>query len=71
MKKEKYQPVRRCAECEHASILADSNLLCRYAGVVPPEYVCRRFRYDLLKRVPKPLPKIEPPSPEELILDEN
>ncbi len=44
-----------CAFCEYASPLSDHReVLCRYKGVVQTTYRCKKFTYDLLKRVPSP-----------------
>ena len=43
-----------CKYCEHAAELSDPDtMLCRRRGVVSAADVCRRFRYDPLKRKPK------------------
>ena len=50
---------RVCLFCESAVPLADGeSVLCEKKGVVTADYVCRGFRYDPLKRVPKPPVKI-------------
>jgi len=44
-----------CRYCENASVLrCEDEMLCRIRGVVDAGYVCRKFRYDPLKRVPLP-----------------
>lgn len=46
---------RVCAYCENASALHNRDfMLCKKRGVVSSGYVCRRFSYDPLKRVPMP-----------------
>lgn len=48
-----------CLFCENATILkSDTNLLCKYKGIVSEDYVCRKFVYDPLKREPKSAPKL-------------
>ncbi len=48
-----YVPV--CLNCENASILkGESNVLCKYRGVVSEDYKCRKHTYDPLKRIPAP-----------------
>ena len=42
-----------CACCEHAlPIHGKGDMLCRIHGIVSENYSCRKFRYDLLKRIP-------------------
>lgn len=54
---EQYDISKKCAFCENASkTLDESKMLCKKKGVVNAEYICRSFRYDLMKRVPKRLP---------------
>lgn len=51
-----------CAYCEHAAILHnEDHVLCEKHGVVRSAFVCRRFAYDPLKRVPgrNAAPKLE------------
>ena len=52
---------RMCAFCEYATSLPtadreDDHMICEKKGVVHGDYVCRKFRYDLLKRSPKDKP---------------
>jgi hypothetical protein len=52
---------RMCAFCEYATSLPtadreDDHMICEKRGVVYGDYVCRKFRYDLLKRSPKDKP---------------
>ncbi len=43
-----------CKYCEKATALSDPDeMLCERCGVVSSAHVCRRFRYDPLKRMPK------------------
>lgn len=49
---------RKCAFCEFATVITlstgeEPDMICEKHGIVPGEYVCRNFRYDLLKREPK------------------
>lgn len=54
-KQEKPECPRVCAFCEHAtSLQTDGQMLCARRGIVEGGYVCRRFRYDPLKRNPRP-----------------
>lgn len=41
-----------CAYCSRSSELNEEELSCPRKGVVSPDYHCRRFSYDPLKRVP-------------------
>lgn len=46
-----------CAYCLKGTPAVDGvNIFCKRKGIVKPEYSCRRFKYDPLRRVPK-LPK--------------
>ena len=52
----------RCAYCAKAAYRVNENeVLCRKKGIVSPEYHCRAFRYDPLRR--------EPPRPATLKTD--
>ena len=42
-----------CKYCENAETLTDPDkMLCSRHGVVEASHICRKFRYDPLKRVP-------------------
>ena len=59
---------RACAYCIYSALLDDEeNVLCRKKGVVDAGFCCRKFRYDVLKRKPRPLP-IPEIDPEDLLL---
>ena len=59
---------RVCLFCENASVLnGDDNLLCKYKGIVSEDFVCRKYVYDPLKRIPMPKPSITPLSPDDII----
>ncbi len=48
-----------CAICQFGSKAADSDLiLCVKKGVLQPDYKCKAFKYDPLKRVPKRTPEL-------------
>lgn len=54
-KKQDYEITKTCQYCELAQPLADEEtMLCQKKGVVNSGYVCRKFKYDLLKRTPAP-----------------
>ena len=43
-----------CLYCEHAAETYESDLMsCELKGVVKSGFVCRKFIYDPLKRVPR------------------
>ena len=51
---------KNCAHCDKAQYLADGEtMLCEREGVVSGGHCCRRFKYDPLKRIPAPAPKLE------------
>ena len=48
-----------CEFCEHAVLINDEeNVLCGKKGIIGKGASCRKYVYDPLKRVPKPLPEI-------------
>ena len=58
-----------CRFCEKATLLDGGNqALCKHRGIVSPEYKCRKFSYDPLKRVPKAMPHIPQYEKEDLLL---
>jgi hypothetical protein len=58
-KTERYVSVeKRCAFCEFGTAITlstgeEPDIICEKRGIVPSDYVCRSFQYDLLKREPK------------------
>ena len=55
---------KRCAFCEFGTLIAipskeATDVICEKHGIVHKDYVCRSFRYDLLKREPKEKPLSE------------
>ena len=59
MKRKKPEITKNCAQCACAEPLSDKEtMLCSRNGVVAGDALCRKFRYDPLKRVPTPAPKI-------------
>ena len=38
---------------------ATDEILCRRKGVVSPDGHCRRYKYDVLKRIPRVGPELE------------
>lgn len=60
---------RVCAFCDKSVLLKDKDsVLCAKRGVVSCDYVCRRFRYDPLKRVPNAPPPIVGLSGDDLMV---
>lgn len=41
-----------CEYCSRGVRINDEQVLCMKKGVVPPDWCCRKFDYDPLKRVP-------------------
>lgn len=59
-----------CLYCEHAAVKeteGELSVICRGKKCVMPSHRCFRFRYDPLKRVPKPKPRIPSLDPETVI----
>ena len=42
----------RCAYCAKGSSINEREVICSRKGIVAPEFHCRGFRYDPLRRVP-------------------
>ena len=62
---------KMCLYCERACVTeaeGELSVLCQGKKSVMPDHRCCRFRYDPLKRVPKPTPEIPALDPE-LIID--
>lgn len=49
----------RCAYCRKGASIGEDSVLCIRKGLVSPDWHCRSFRYDPLKRVPP-----RPPAPD-------
>ncbi len=48
-----------CLHCEQSHPSPDKVMvLCRRFGPVSPHYKCKKYRYDPLKRTPRPMPKL-------------
>lgn len=43
----------RCAYCKRGASLGEDRVMCMKKGIVTPEYHCRHFKYDPLKRIPQ------------------
>ena len=50
----------KCNLCKHAEFIDGSrNIKCEFGGKKPNDYVCKRFEYDVFKRVIKPKEKLK------------
>lgn len=61
--KRKSEPEEKfCAYCENGSRVditrEDGQVLCRLKGIVAGNFSCGKFKYDLLKREHKRMPRI-------------
>mgnify|MGYP003296950343 CR=1 FL=1 len=44
----------KCEYCVHGELSADSiHILCIKKGILEPDYSCKKFIYDALKRTPR------------------
>ena len=60
---------KSCEFCENATVISDEdNILCGKYGIVKKEFCCKKYTYDPLKRVPKPLPPMPKLSEEDFII---
>ncbi len=68
-KTEKLEISKDCIYCEHATVIADEeNILCSLRGIVNKEFCCKKFAYDPLKRVPRPMPPMPKLTEEDLLI---
>ncbi len=59
-----------CSYCTQGQASADDqNILCTKKGVVQPDFFCKKFVYDPLKRIPKRLNKLPSFSLEDFSID--
>ena len=50
----------KCEYCEFGKSSPDNEtVLCPKKGVVAKDFHCRKYRYDIMKRVPQKRPKLE------------
>lgn len=43
-----------CVYCKNGEKSEDGTLIfCMKKGILPPDYSCRKFKYDPLERIPK------------------
>ena len=69
MKKEKYIEVKACEFCEFSVSLIDKDqVLCKKHGVVNSDYSCKKFIYDILKRIPKAPVTLIIPEADDILL---
>jgi len=60
---------KACAHCRYGKISADgTDVLCIKKGVMLKTSVCKHYKYDALKRVPRPRVQIAQHSIEEFTL---
>lgn len=58
-----------CAYCLIGKPAPDGEtVLCPKKGVVAKDYSCKKFKYDIMKRVPKKSPKLQSFSQEDFSL---
>ena len=56
----------KCEYCKHGSMSADGkNILCPKKGVLTPDFFCKKFCYDPIKRKPRKGPELPEFSPED------
>jgi len=62
--KNKENDTPKCCEyCRYASTVAvTEDILCEKKGIVAPDYSCRKFIYDPLKRTPRKPPALYVPE---------
>ncbi len=59
-----------CAYCLKGKETVDkTEILCTKKGIVSPDYSCRKFKYDPLRRVPKIPPELEKFTAEDFSID--
>ena len=46
--------IKKCAHCQNSLSLSNSGeMACKIRGIVNSDDLCRKYKYDPLKRVPK------------------
>ena len=49
-----------CAYCQHGKPSPDGEtVLCVKKGIVAKDYKCRKYKYDIMKRVPRRVPELQ------------
>ncbi len=59
---------KKCEYCLFASPLGEGDLLCKKRGIVRLDDLCRKYKYDPLKREPKKQLISDNYSPEDFII---
>ena len=60
---------KKCEYCKYGRLTADKGtVLCAKKGPVAPDYHCRKYKYDILKREPRKANPIEPINPDDFKL---
>lgn len=60
---------KACRNCQYGRKTTDGEkILCTRKGIVEPDYSCRRYCYDPLKRVPRRMPSLPDFTPEDFKL---
>ena len=60
---------KACEFCEFSVPLIDeSQVLCKKFGIVSCNYSCKKFIYDLLKRIPKVPAQLIIPNADDILL---
>lgn len=55
-----------CEYCENGSPTIEGNMIkCRYKGIIPPYYQCKKFVYAPLKRIPHRRPSLPEYDPDD------
>ena len=68
LNKNAYEAV--CRNCKHGRLSPEGDaVLCVKKGIVDPDWSCRRYSYDPLKRVPRKMPAVREANPEDFDLN--
>ncbi len=60
---------KRCEYCARGKLTVDKQtVLCPKKGPVAPDYHCRKYKYDMLKREPRKPAAVEPINPDDFKL---
>ncbi len=44
---------KKCEYCIYGSYLSEAELICKRKGIVGKDDLCRKYKYDPLKRIPQ------------------
>lgn len=59
----------KCEHCELARLSPDGEtVLCPKKGIVARDFFCKKYKYDIMKRIPKKAPKLPEFSEEDFKL---